>query len=721
MRGFLGVILFALPAAAQTPPPIEALSPGSAPELTRGAYEAFLHGRAGEAEAGYRALAVLAGDAPEPDADLAVILRDRGAAEAALPAWIKASLHEEADSFLWNQRGWSYLALDRSREAKDSFEKALERSTTTASQAEADLGLGMTSLRDSRPKAALPALRDALIQGPYILPQANYQTGLTAMGVGDKQAALAYFRQSLSLDPFQMEALKDLAALYVKIGENRMAWRAYQAALSFDPGDAGSLAALRKASKFVTGDPRALEQVRRLNRNLLPAEEGGAPPSGSTTTVRVSLFTSQDGTPATALRLYFMANSQFYLQAAGQIVRDDARGLEQWEIQFRPETNIVEVRDTVRNVQFTTKQPFRIVPSAASGSVLIKSAEFREGFGFDPGDREVRGILEVIPTPYGMRLVNETRLEEYLYGAVAAALPSGAPSQAYQAQAVLSRTRALWLKAHAAPNIEQADFCDSRACQPYLGLNSEMRDATEAVRATEGWVLKWKGKPARVAQHGHCGGRTDAEPPDETGQGLVSVSDGPGAVPLPGSPQELERFVHSYPPPQRYCEAGSLSAPAEARWIRVLEAREIQRRAERAKPIGRIKTLSGFRRSESGRILSLEIVGADDRLVVEGDAAIRDILSPGSLRSSLFTVQPLYDAGRAGSPSHFVLWGAGTGSGTGLCSAGAVGQASLGRGWRQILGHYFPNLTIEPLIPKPVAAAPRGTGPRRGRNPRKRK
>ena len=252
MRFLTAALLLGLGTARAADParPIDPLSPGSASESARSAYEAFLQGRYTDAEAGYRALAALGSAGAEPDADLAVVLRDKGAADAALPAWVKASLQNEDDSFLWNQRGWAYLALDRGREARDSFAKALERSTTTANQAEANLGLGMTSLRDSRPKTALPPLREALVQGPYLIPQAAYQTGLTALGVGDKQAALAYFRQSVSQDPWQMESLKELGKLYEKIGENRMAWRAFQAALS-------SIRPIRKASPRCARSPNS--------------------------------------------------------------------------------------------------------------------------------------------------------------------------------------------------------------------------------------------------------------------------------------------------------------------------------------------------------------------------------------------------------------------------------------------------------------------------------
>ena len=57
---------------------------------------------------------------------VAVLSRDQGNHDAALPLWVKSSLLGTADGFAWNQRGWAYLALERPKESKESFLKAIE-------------------------------------------------------------------------------------------------------------------------------------------------------------------------------------------------------------------------------------------------------------------------------------------------------------------------------------------------------------------------------------------------------------------------------------------------------------------------------------------------------------------------------------------------------------------------------------------------------------------
>ncbi|MBI4678252.1 MAG: hypothetical protein HY748_11785 [Elusimicrobia bacterium] len=699
---------------------------------------AFMEGRLEESRKHYRYLSTLGIKAPNPEPGLALILRDMAQPDAALPVWTKASLPEEADGFIWNQRGWAYLALGDCREAATAFRRVLDVSTTTASQAEANLGLALAAIRDDHPKAALPPLREAWLQGPYVIPMAAYLTALAKLAVDDEHAALEYFRQSIDRDPLNVEAIKDLSRLEARVGENLKAWHYLQTILRLDPDDEDASSRAKKASKHILGDPTRAIPERRLSRPFLdPAGQGRPAPSGSAATLRVALFSAEDGEPAHILRLYFMANAPFQLIARqGEVVREDPTGMVQWEIVFRDEDNIVEVRDTAHNLQYYSKQPFRIVPLSRFGSVLIKSAELRGAAILDPGDRELRGAIEVVPTPYGFVLVNELPLEDYLYGAVSAALPPGSPLEAYKAQAVVARTKALWAKAHPVPGPFPHDLSDSSRRQRYVGLNTETASATKAVAETEGAYLRHlDGRLAEAREHAHCGGVT------EQGSGslahLRSVSDGPlpmssgGGTSAPGtpgadrpgpaprldSPEALERWLHAAPNPDRYCDQGGLTAQAEARWIRLLDAKELSRRARRLRAIGGIRHIRALKRSSGGRILSLEVAGSADSFVLNGAEAIGAFLSPGSLRSTLFTIQPLY-SGK--TPTHFLLWGAGTGEGLGLCIAGAIGQASVGRKYGQILMHYFPGLVI--WSPRAREHKPQGPpGKRKSRKSRQKK
>lgn len=683
-------------------------------ETVASAYRAFLEGRLDDATSGFKYLATLGISVPDPESNLAVISRDKGDNDVALAQWVKSSLQEGADGFVWNQRAWAYVSADRPKEARESFEKAIERSSTTASQAEANIGLGLSALLASQPKKGMEALRSALVQGPYAISAASLATAQVALAVNDKQAALAYLRQSLDTDPLNLDALKTLAALYDKIGENRSAWRAYRRVLQLDPDDAQAAARLKKLAEYIQGDPEAALAIRRIGRPVLDRTvKPFVEPGSSTPTVRVAIFSLEDARPATATRLYFVANGDFKVIAqSGETVKDDGHGQEQWEVSFRAENNVVEVRDASHNLLFTTKQRFRIVPTERAGTTLLKSGVFNELIGFDRGDRELRGVVEFIPTPYGFKTVNELPVEDYLFGAVGSALPEHAPLEAFKAVAVVSRTLALWARGEAPKNLEGTNICDNGrapACMRYLGVSEEMRESSAAVGATEGMVLSKGDRAARVAQHDNCGGVTESG--KEAGEAalaeLESVDDAPAAGLPPRTPVQLERWTHEYPPRDRYCEASGLPQ-TYSRWIRIVDAKDVKARVDRIKNIGGIRRLRALRRTSTGRVRALEIVGSRETLVVEGADAIERVLSPGSLRSTLFTITPLMKGGYA---DRFILWGAGSGSGLGLCRAGAMGQAALGRDYKSILAVYFPHLkTADAYKPPPPPAAKKAPG-----------
>lgn len=675
-------------------------------ETMQSAYQAFLEGRLDDAVKAYRYLATLGATLPEPDANLALLNRDQADQDQSLALWVKSSLLDGADGFVWNQRGWSYLGEDRPKDAKDSFTKAIDRSSTTASQGEANIGLGLASIANGQPKAGLAPLRTALQQGPFVIPAASFVAGLDALSMGDKGTAMAYFAQSVQLDPANLEALRELAHVHEKVGENRPAWHLYHRILALDPDDAEAGERSKKLAQFIPGDPTTSLALRRMSRPLLTPDMANARIAGSSVPLRVGLFSGRDGRPETAVRMYLMVNSDFRLLAGKEAVNENGRAFDQWSVEFRPESGVVEVRDTSRNIQYTAKQPFRVVPAAAQGSVLVKSAQFTKDYGFDAGDVELRGVLEIIPTPDGFRLVNELDIEEYVAGAVGAALPTASPKEAFKAQAVVSRSLALWYKSQSAANPERADICDSPRCQRYAGVSGEGPDSRAAAAATIGQVLITPdGRLAHVMEHENCGGRTESgsSTDDVSLKALVSIDDAPSAAARPKSPIEFERWLHDPPPRDRYCEAGSVTAPSESRWMRVLDAKVLKARAERVKFVGPLKRLRVVRRSETGRVQALEVVGTRGSFVLEGSRAIGDFLSPGSLRSTLFTIQPLMKGAAA---DRFILWGAGTGHGLGLCRAGAIGQASLGRGWRAILGVYFPGLAVEDLHAKPKPPKP---------------
>jgi len=127
----------------------------------------------------------------------------------------------------------------------------------------------------------------------------------------------------------------------------------------------------------------------------------------------------------------------------------------------------------------------------------------------DMNGKRYRGLLDVRKKQDGLLLaVNELDIEEYLRGVVASEIPHDWEQEALKAQAVASRTYALYQKrtAGSRPYHIVATVGD----QVYGGRNGEHRAADRAVRETAGEVLTYDGEIIPAFYHASCGGHTES-------------------------------------------------------------------------------------------------------------------------------------------------------------------------------------------------------------------
>ena len=107
----------------------------------------------------------------------------------------------------------------------------------------------------------------------------------------------------------------------------------------------------------------------------------------------------------------------------------------------------------------------------------------------------------------------EMSLQDYLTGVLLAEMPTDFPAEALKAQAVASRTFALHQRA--ARKHTNADICgDSACCQGWVsseGFSAEaVKNAVEAVAATDGLVLCYDGELIDATFFSCSGGSTEA-------------------------------------------------------------------------------------------------------------------------------------------------------------------------------------------------------------------
>ena len=264
--------------------------------------------------------------------------------------------------------------------------------------------------------------------------------------------------------------------------------------------------------------------------------------------------------------------------------------------------------------------------------------------------------------------VDELTMGDYLWGVVAAEMPAAFEPEALRAQAVCARTYSLWKLRAKSHQEEGADICaDSTCCQAYLSQEDAAQrwggdaDAytakiAAAVADTDGQVLTYEGGPIQAVFFSSASGATEdaAAVWGKSLPYLVSVD----------SPEGDE--VPNY------------------RSTVTLTAEEVKALAKEAglgcdlsgEPSGWVTDVV---RTDSGRVASLKLGGAE----LSGGAA-RSLFS---LRSAAFEVSEAEGA--------FTFSVTGYGHGVGMSQYGANALAKQGKGWREILAHYYTGAELQ--------------------------
>ncbi|MBI4057294.1 MAG: tetratricopeptide repeat protein [Elusimicrobia bacterium] len=532
---------------------------------------AFLAGRLEDAEKGYQYLLVRSSDSQKSYAatvSLASLAKDQGHEEEALALWVKATLLSEEDPFAWNQRAWSYLALGRYPQARQAFQHALAISTVSAFSAEARLGLAMAEWEDAGPRRAAQAFEDIFGRDAILLSFEAQRLGDINFELKKYHQANQFFKQALVQDPLLLEGEVQLGKLYEKMGLFESAWQAYWTLWNLDPGDSLYQKWLHRVEDQMRKKPQDLIPWRRIGWPLLTTPQ----PSAPSPLLRVLLFSDPHGTPTAVREAFFISPSDFRLvdEKLGSVVVGKKNS--QWQVRFNPDFQVYEVRSNQGQLEYSTRQPFRIEPITPGSSVLLKSIVLSVPAGVDGGDRELRGVVEFRPHQDGMIVVDEIYLEDYLLGAVSHGWASQGPPEAFKAKAVALRTKTLWLKANSRHPGVAWHLCDSSHCSVYSGLQQESVNGVEGAKSTVGQVLYRQQEMSTVELHLSCGGLTE--------EGVQDSSPPRAPWKFPG---DLERWVHSFPTQGLYCQTSSLSAPGEVGWVRLISVEDIMRRQNRRK------------------------------------------------------------------------------------------------------------------------------------------
>jgi stage II sporulation protein D len=271
--------------------------------------------------------------------------------------------------------------------------------------------------------------------------------------------------------------------------------------------------------------------------------------------------------------------------------------------------------------------------------------------------RIFRGQIDII-RERNMRLlvVNHVNVEDYLKGVLYHEISHKWPIEAIKAQAVASRTFALYkAKINAKRDY---DLTSDMYSQMYGGRTSEKYRTSRGVDATRGEILTYKDKLFPAYFHATCAGHTED----------VSVLWNEDLVPLKGVKCDFCKKSKHY------------------HWSRRLDLGDMEDTLRKnGYDIDNIKDIIILTRDRSGRILDINIKGQRVNAIISAKD-FRQIFGPKLIRSTNFTVRV------SGNSAYFN--GFGWGHGVGMCQWGAYFMARQGYGYKEILQYYYPGAKI---------------------------
>ena len=297
--------------------------------------------------------------------------------------------------------------------------------------------------------------------------------------------------------------------------------------------------------------------------------------------------------------------------------------------------------------------------------------------------KKYHAAIQVLKNPAGsLTVVNEIDVEDYLKGVVPREMLSTWPEEALKAQAVISRTYALF------KNIENKDYPFTLSAdvgsQVYGGEAAEHSLATRAVEKTRGEILTHRGEIFAAFFHSTCGGRTTRA--------------------------DYQWKVKPHPS-LKGVECSFCAGSPFYRWKAEYSAAEIENLlAKKGQRISGVRSISAEKLDFSGRPRTYEIRHASGTLKLAAND-FRRALGPDKMRSTLMQVQKEGDK--------FIFLGRGWGHGVGLCQWGAKRLAELGYRYQDILRYYYPDSEIrnvDELLSRSIPATRAGREKKREGN-----
>ncbi len=291
----------------------------------------------------------------------------------------------------------------------------------------------------------------------------------------------------------------------------------------------------------------------------------------------------------------------------------------------------------------------------ATSSVLVVPKQ--DGSLKFKGNR-YRGVARVeINSKNKIALINQLKLEKYLKSVVAGEVAPLWPQETLKAQAVAARTYAYY---HMVKGKDKSVDITSPLAQNYQGIKKEHRATNQAVRATSGQILYYRGYLFPAFFHSTCGGGTEF-------------------------PQNVWSLDFKIPEvvPCDYCK----DSP-HFQWSKKFDLKEVEQKFIQAgHSVHGLLNIYPARISKNrSHVTEIGLLTSDGEKTFRTNE-FRRILGFNEVKSAKFKVAKRGDS--------VLLNGWGWGHGVGMCQYGAKSLAKEETNYRKILSYYYPGCRLK--------------------------
>ena len=530
--------------------------------------------------------------------------------------------------------------------------------------------------------------------------------------------------EALRKDISFTEARLPLAGIYARDGKFNEAWNQYRRVLDYAPGHPVASKAIKVLEGKLTKQPEEIRPPFKIIRPLSMEPVDIINSLSKSAKMRVGIGTGKTGKQGRNNHLKFKSFEGLTItgKASGKLYAELPPD-EEWTAEYSEGRTVL--KDSKGKVYGRFKGPIILASKdAKNGSIIFESSRKCANPWFAFSDRQYREAIELYPIPgRGLGVVNIIEMEKYLMGVVPSEVSSQWPYEALKAQAVIARTQAIIRRARGgAHKANGYHICDGEHCQAYRGMANEANSTNCSVLDTEGELLLYHGKPAYTFYHSNCGGWIQAsgevsgwgdlpyltDHPDSVtpppGQAATAASSakpavgerpGGGVTPLGGlSPWDFHLWLTGNP--EANCNYPGKVRASEYRWMKIIRHKDLDFRVKRDYSIGDLREIVPLRRSRSGNVNSIRLVGSKKTITVTREHLIRNLLGFSPLKSTLFEIE--INRFKDGRIRNYWFYGGGWGHAIGLCQSGAAGLAGkYDKKYLEILEFYFPGTVLRKI------------------------